>query len=165
MWHLPVYGRGGAILQESLRSALVYPQNKSSAILYEDDNQTNDYEKGNAATTQITSSVNGSKLHITVYPTEGSYEGLEEKQATILTIMADRYPGKVSLKLNDQIIPLPEYNDLDSFNKSEEGIFYQQDYVPCKEFGQFTGQLQPALKVKMPAVDIHDNKFELTIEN
>ena len=165
LWHLPVYVRGGAILQESLRSALVYPQSKSSAILYEDDNQTNDYEKGHAATTQITSSVSGSNLHITVYPTEGSYTGLEEKQITNLTIMSDRYPGKVSLKLNDQFVPLTEYNDLDSFNKAEEGIFYQQDYMPCKEFGYFTGQLQPALRVKMPAVDIHDNKFELMIEN
>lgn len=46
--------------------------------------------------------------------------------------MSDRYPGKVSLKLNDQFVPLTEYNDLDSFNKAEEGIFYQQDYMPCK---------------------------------
>ncbi|WP_261789348.1 DUF5110 domain-containing protein, partial [Lactobacillus taiwanensis] len=67
-----VYVRGGAILQEYLRSALVYRQSKSSAIGYEDDNQTPDYEKGNAATTQITSSVSGSNLNINVYQTEGS---------------------------------------------------------------------------------------------
>ncbi|WP_297819141.1 DUF5110 domain-containing protein [uncultured Lactobacillus sp.] len=165
LWHLPVYVRSGSIIEKGLRKADIFPQGKTSAILYSDDGQSNEYENGKFATTKISSSLDDGKLAIVVEPTSGNFEGLENEQATVLNIMADQYPGKLTLKINDQVSPLAEFGSQDEFNQAEAGFFFNQDFMPAKQFGQFTGQLQPALQIKLPKAEIHSNKYEILVEN
>lgn len=165
LWHLPVFVRGGAIIQKGLRSMDIFPQGQSSNTLYDDDGSTTQYEKGQFATTKVESSLDGANLEVTVHPTEGSYEGLNLHQTTRLNIMADRYPGRVMLKMNDEPMELKEYRDEKSFEEAESGYFFKQDFMPCKEFGQFTGQLQPAVLIKIDSKDISQTEYKIRIEN
>ncbi|MBP2057455.1 alpha-glucosidase (family GH31 glycosyl hydrolase) [Lactobacillus colini] len=165
LWHLPVFVRGGAIIQTGLRSANIFPQGQSSKVLYDDDGATNQYEKGHFATTKVESSLDGANLEVTVHPTEGNYEGLSLHQTTRLNIMADRYPGRVILKINDEPMELREYRDEKSFEQAESGYFFKQDFMPCKKFGQFTGQLQPAVQIKLDSKDISQTEYKIKIEN
>lgn len=165
LWHLPVFVRGGSILERGLRKADIYPQGKSRAILYGDDGNSNQYENDKFASTEIRSNLNDGKLNIVVEPTQGSYEGLEDQQPTVLTIMTDQYPGKLKLKINDQVSELTELATYDDFEQAESGYFYNQDYVPITEFAQFTPAVQPALQIKLPQADIHTHKYEINIDN
>lgn len=165
LWHLPVYVRGGSIIEKDLRSADIFPQGDSQAVLYADDGQSNNYEQQQFATTEIKSSLNNGKLQIIVEPTQGNYDGLKQEQAVKLNIMADRYPGKLTLKVNGQVAELKEYGNLTEYQEARAGYFFNQDFMPCREFGRYTGQLQPALQIKLPVADIHQNKYEIIVEN
>lgn len=165
LWHLPVYVRSGSIIEKGLRKADIFPQGKSTSVLYSDDGQSNDYESGKSARTKISSSLNDGKLSIVIEPTSGNYGGLKNEQATVLNIMADQYPGHLTLKINDQVSKLAEYGNRDNFEQADSGFFFNQDFMPAQQFGQFTGQLQPALQIKLPKAEIHSNKYEILVEN
>ncbi len=165
LWHLPVYVRSGSIIEKGLRKADIFPQGKTSAVLYSDDGKSNEYESGKSATTKITSSLDDGKLSVTVHPTNGNYHGLENEQKTVLNIMSDQYPGRLTLKINDQVASLPEFGSRNEFEQADAGFFFNQDFMPAQQFGKFTGQLQPALQIKLPKAEIHSNKYEIIVEN
>lgn len=165
LWHLPVFIRGGAIIQQSLRKMMIFPQGKSSNILYDDDGISTKYQKGESAQTQVTSEVDGVKLNVVVKPTTGSFTKLSLSQTTELTIMADHYPGHVEAYINDTLIDLPEYKNEASFNEAETGYFFKQNYMPFKQFGNFTGQLQPALLIKVKSHDISEDEITIKVDN
>ena len=165
LWHLPVFVRGGSILQEGLRKATIFPQGSNKQILYADDGYSNDYEKNQFATTEIESSLNDGKLHITVAQTKGEYEALVKEQKTELNLLVDDYPGTITFKINDQVTQLPELGSYEEFQKAESGYFYNSEFRIFPQFKHFSDATQVALQVKFPKADISKNKYEINIDN
>lgn len=164
LWHLPVFVRGGSILQEGLRKATIFPQGSNTQLLYADDGHSNAYNK-KFATTTVESTLNDGKLQITVFPTEGEYEALEKDQATELNLLVDNYPGNLVFRVNDQVTQLNEVGSLEEFQAAESGYFYNPDFRIFPQFKKFTENTQPALQIKLPKADISKNKYDISIDN
>ncbi|GBG05252.1 DUF5110 domain-containing protein [Lactobacillus rodentium] len=165
LWHLPLFVRSGSILQEGLREATIFPQGTSKQVLYADDGHTNAYEQNEFATTSITSQLDDNTLKVTVSPTTGNYEGLEQEQLTKLNLLVDKYPGELVFRVNDQVTQLNEFGNYQEFEEAESGYFYNPDYLVFPQFQHFSQTPQPAIQIKLPKADISKNKYEISIDN
>ena len=85
----------------------VYPGADYSFTLIEDDGLSNDYQKGNVATTEITSRMIAEGFIITVNPVQGSYAGMTSDRSWNLKIHSDRVPR--SVRVNRKQLPF-EYD-------------------------------------------------------
>ena len=161
LWHLPVFVRGGSIFDWNKRDFLLYPQEQSEAISYDDDGTI---AASNSYTTKICSKVEQEKLVVTIAPTEGNLTKKFVEQPTSLTIMCDSYPDAVTIKINDQVVPVEEYGSLAAFNHAHEGIFYNTNYG-LDEFKKYHKNTQTALQIKLAARDITATEIEITVRN
>lgn len=162
LWNLPVFVRGGSILDLGQRDFVIYPQGSSETTIYADSDLT-DF-KHNHCETHIQSTYNDEKLVVTLDPIKGNYPGFNSNQETKLTIMCDTYPDHVTVKINDQIVPVQEYGTIEAFNHAHEGIFYNTNYV-LPEFSSYQKQRQTALQIKLASRELANTKIEITIQN
>ncbi|MDF7638154.1 glycoside hydrolase family 31 protein [Lactobacillus sp. ESL0791] len=162
-WHLPVFVRGGAIFDLGERNFLFYPQGTSSSTIY-NDNSSTDFTY-NHSETVISSKLSTSNLAIKIEPVQGNFNGMRTEDTTNLNIMCDSYPEKISVKINDEIIELPEYGTNDSFALAKEGFFYNTNYRPFPAFAQYTKHGQTALQIKLAKRNIANAKIEIIIAN
>lgn len=165
LWHLPIFVRGGSILQESLRKVTIFPQGSNTQILYDDDGHSNAYEKKEFATTKIESSLIDDKLKVTIFPTEGEYEALEKEQNTELNLLVDTYPGNLVFRVNDQVTQLNEVGSYKEWQEAESGYFYNPNFRVFPQFDHFTEATQAAIQIKLPKADITKNKYIINIDN
>lgn len=161
LWHLPVFVRGGAILETGRRNFTFYPQRQSSSSSYAD-NGFQDYQHNNSQTA-VHSCLTGSTLNIKIDPSRGSFAGQDKKQATYLNIMCDHYPDQICLKINGKKVELQEYGAQDSFAHAKEGFFFNPDYRMLPEFQKYVAAKQAALQIKLAPRDIFAGAIELTI--
>ena len=75
----------------------VYPENKSSYTLLEDDGVSFDFEKGNIAKTRFECNESDKKTEFIIYPVEGLYSGMCKTRAYILEIDSHYKPTQVKL--------------------------------------------------------------------
>lgn len=85
----------------------VYPENKSSYTLLEDDGVSFDFEKGNIAKTRFECNKSDQKTEFIIFPAEGLYLGMCKTRAYILEIDSPYKPTQVIL--NNQKIENWEY--------------------------------------------------------
>lgn len=163
IWHLPVFVRGGAIFDLGQRNYVLYPQSKSQITFYEDNGFT-DFAHNHTETT-VTSELDSNKLTVTIDPVKGDYTGMETNSATSINIICDTYPDRVMVKVNDEIINLPESGTVDAFAHVKEGLFYNTNYSWLPEFDQYREPRQNALQIKLANRDITDSKIEIIIQN
>ncbi len=164
-WHLPVFVRGGAILNLGPRDYLIYPSGKTSRVFYEDDGHSLAYQNGAFATTRITSDYHQTRLNLRIAATQGHYAQMPTQQPTVLTILTDRYPGSVHLKCNDKVTSLTELPNLQRFKEANEGFYYDPDFSPVPEFEAFGAPHQAALRIKLAPRDVSATTYQLQIEN
>ena len=88
----------------------VYPENKSSYTLLEDDGVSFDFEKGNIAKTRFECNESDKKTEFIIYPVEGLYSGMCKTRAYILEIDSPYKPTQVIL--NNQKTENWEYTSL-----------------------------------------------------
>lgn len=163
IWHLPVFVRGGAIFDLGKRNYVLYPQAKSQVTFY-DDNGFTDFAHNHTETT-VTSELDSSKLTVTIDPVKGDYTGMETNSTTTINIVCDTYPDRVTVKINDQIVNLPESGTIDAFAHIKEGLYYNTNYSWLPEFDQYREAKQNALQIKLASRDITDSKIEVIIQN
>ena len=72
-------------------------QYEHSYVLYEDDGETTDYEKGMFATTHLNSKKENGKCELTVSPVKGSYKGQPQKRAYRFELAGITTPVSVSV--------------------------------------------------------------------
>ncbi|GAA3638222.1 glycoside hydrolase family 31 protein [Lactobacillus hamsteri] len=163
VWHLPVFVRGGSIFDLGKRNYVFYPQGMSQISFYDDNDYTDFAHKHSE--TKITSDLESSKLTITIDPTKGEFNGMEDESTTNLNIMCDSYPDGLTVKINDQVINMQEYGTVDTFAHAKEGFFYNTNYSWMPEFDSYNEPKQTALQIKLAKRDITDSKITITIQN
>jgi alpha-glucosidase (family GH31 glycosyl hydrolase) len=102
-----LFVRGGAIIpyQKTMQYSgefssdtlilKVYPENKSSYTLLEDDGKSFDYEKGNIAETYFECSANDALTELTILPTKGTYKGMGESRTYEIELNIPEKPSKI----------------------------------------------------------------------
>lgn len=75
----------------------VYPKGVSFYKMYEDDGKTFKYENGHITTTRFECKQDGQKVEFTVFPVEGSYEGMFLSRTYELEIANSQRPVKVMI--------------------------------------------------------------------
>ena len=73
----------------------VFPKDVSSYTMYEDDGKTYDYENGAIAATRFECKQSGRTVEFTVFPVEGSYNGMCKARTYELEIDAPQRPSEV----------------------------------------------------------------------
>lgn len=164
LWHLPVFVRGGSILDLGQRHFVLYPYGDSSYTSYDDNDQV-DYEH-NFAKTVIRSRVDDSRLRVIIEPTEGYYPNLTIKQETFLYIYCDQHPEDLVLRVGkDDVIQLAEYGSPETLDHAKEGFYYDPHFSWPKGFSDLNDQSRPALVIKLQERDIKQVKLELVVNN
>lgn len=161
-WHLPVFVRGGSIFDFGNRDYLFYPQGNSETVIYDDDDSS-DFEE-NHCQTHLSNAVDSEKLTITIDPVEGNYSSFKAEQTTNLTILSDSFPDKITVKLNEQTIPMHFYSEASTFNQVDEGIFFNANYS-LPEFEQYHGKKQQAIQIKIANHDVTCTRIQVAIYN
>ena len=162
LWHLPVFVKSGSIFDWGKRNFLLYPQEQSETVIYNNTASAN--SENGASFTRISSQVKNEQLRVTIEPVAEEVPDALKEQPTELTIMCDSYPDRVTIKINDQIVPVQEYGSIDAFNHAHEGIFYNVNYG-LDEFKQYQKNKQSALQIKLAKRDITTTKIEISVHN
>lgn len=162
-WHLPVFVRGGAIFDLGQRNFVLYPQNHSQAVFYNDDGFT-DFQHQHSQT-KISSNLQSSRLRIVIDPVQGSFSSMKKEASTALNIICDAYPDQITVKINDQEVKLQEYGSKETFAHAKEGFFYNPHYSFLPAFAYYQKPEQAALQIKLAARDITASKFEIIVQN
>ncbi|MCK0155868.1 DUF5110 domain-containing protein [Cellulophaga sp. F20128] len=147
LWKLPLFVKAGGIIPltrpnnntteipNHLRIYEIYPYGKSSFLAYDDDGKTEAYKIGKGTTTRIESSLeSNNQLLISIFPTQGSFDGLVTDKSTEIRINATSIPKKIKAKLNGKTIKLTAVNALEELQTKENVFFY--DKAP--EFNKFS---------------------------
>lgn len=163
LWHLPVFIRSGAILNQGSRIFTIYPHGKTKTTTYTDNSQIS-YGKQHLETT-IASDYIDSNLHLTINKTIGSLAGSKEIQGAWINLLCDAYPGNLQVKINDEVIPFEEFGSPESFTQAKEGYYFNPEFNPTPAFNFYKTHNQPALQIKLAPRNIFENKIEITIKN
>ncbi len=75
----------------------VFPENESSFVLFEDDGESFDYEKGEIASTTFTCNTKSASLEFTIHPTIGAYKNQPQQRMYEVEIMQAEKPQKVTI--------------------------------------------------------------------
>ncbi len=109
LWKLPLFVKEGSILplinasnnpneiDRQQETYLIYPGEKSSFTLYEDDGMSQKYLTGAFLTAEISQEKVGNKLQITFEKAEGSYDEVVEKRTRQVDIFAPEKPSTVTV--------------------------------------------------------------------
>lgn len=109
----------------------VFPGERSSFTLYEDDGESLGYLEGEVAETDITCAMSGEELTLTIAPRRGSYKGMPEQRHFELRIHLDRRPSAVMV--NGE--PIAEGTDGWRF---EDGVLLLENWGQTPIFTEVT---------------------------
>lgn len=140
LWKLPVFVKSGAIIplanpnnnvheiDRSLRIYELYPDDYSAFHEYDDDGTTEAYRTEEAfARTYIESQTDDKgRVTITIYPTEGSFDGMVREKATELRVNVTTRPKKVTARIGGKKVKLVEVTSPEAFQQGENVCFYEE---------------------------------------
>ncbi|MES2278129.1 MAG: TIM-barrel domain-containing protein [Bacteroidota bacterium] len=183
IWKLPVFVKNGAIIpmtnpnnnvseiNKKIRIYEIYPFGKSSFKEYDDDGTTEQYKAGKGAFSLIESEVDQQhNANITIYPTQGDFNGFVKEKATEFRINVTEKPKKVIAKIGNKAVKLTEVNSIGSFLNADNVYFYNA--APNLNRFSTKGSLfekvvitkNPQLLVKIGTTNIAANAVKLTVE-
>jgi len=147
LWKLPLFVKAGSIIpltqannnvkeiNSKLRIYEIYPYGKSSFVTYDDDGKTEAYKLGQGATTLIESVVDTkNRAFISIFPTQGNFDGLVAEKTTEIRVNVTSRPKKIKAKVNGKTVKLNVVNSLEELQNKENVCFY--DKAP--EFNKFS---------------------------
>jgi alpha-glucosidase len=148
IFRLPLFARGGAILPQmvvdektmnilgkridaSLKNELVirvYADEAASSFnLYEDDNETVAYQKGEVRNTLLTQEQNETGARVTIEEANGTYAGAPDERANIVKLIAEAAGQVTRVLLNGK--ELPQFNTQAEFDASPSGWYYAGNFL------------------------------------
>ncbi|MDO4912708.1 MAG: glycoside hydrolase family 31 protein [Lactobacillus sp.] len=161
LWHLPVFIKAGTILDIGKRNYIIYPQANGSLTTIDDDN----YVDSTFAKTTINLTQTGADLNISVNKCEGTYPGMETQLPTSFTILADKIPDQVTVKIANAEIELNKFGNKEAFDRAKSGVFFNQNYQWINGLDQFNENGQFAIQIKLDAINISTQDIELDVKN
>ena len=183
LWKLPVFVKNGAIIpltnpnnnvseiNPKLRIYELYPAGYSSFTEYDDDGTTEAYKTGKGANTKIESKVDAkNNVTVTVFPTEGEFDGFIKEKMTEFRINVTAKPQKIAAKIGKEKIKLTEVNSMEDFLNQENVYFYNSTpnlnrfATPGSKFAQKVITKNPQVLVKLAATDVTQSPVSLNIE-
>lgn len=177
LWKLPLFVKAGAIIpmsnpnnnpsqiDKSLRIFEIYPEGHSEFTLYDDDGTTDDYLKGDSATTVITSDLNAKgDLNITVNATRGRFNGQTIQQQTRFVINCNAKPSKVTATIGGKKVSLLEAATGDNTWNYEEAPELNRFSTPGTESASFSVKKNPQITVRLAQTDVTANDVTLTVK-
>ncbi|NCE72486.1 TIM-barrel domain-containing protein [Odoribacter sp. Z80] len=183
LWKLPVFVKNGAIIpltnpnnnvseiNPKLRIYELYPAGYSSFTEYDDDGTTEAYKTGKGVNTKIESRVDAkNNVAVTVFPTEGEFDGFIKEKMTEFRINVTAKPKKIAAKIGKEKIKLTEVNSMKDFLNQENVYFYNSTpnlnrfATPGSKFAQKVITKNPQVLVKLAATDVTQSPVSLNIE-
>ncbi|GAB3025864.1 glycoside hydrolase family 31 protein [Niabella terrae] len=183
LWKLPLFVKAGAILPMTLpnnnpgqipsdsRIFEFYPGPATRFIAYDDDGRSEAYLHGQGATTAINAALKDGRYDITIEPTQGNFDGMENQQETRLRINISRPPGKLRVKVGPKKQKLKAVNSRQALENATNVYFY--DAQP--DFNRFATQgadftktkiiRNPQLLIKLAKTDISRNRISVSIRD
>ncbi|HEV3327436.1 MAG TPA: DUF5110 domain-containing protein, partial [Puia sp.] len=128
---LPLFVKAGAIIPmypqmnydgEKKTDTLtldIYPSQRSSFELYEDDGLTRQYQSGAFAKTLIEVNA-GDNIVIRINAARGHYQGKNAKRVYLMDIHRNRLPQEVTIKSKK----IPRFDEKRQFDQAQTGYFY-----------------------------------------
>ena len=115
-------------IDRSLRIYELYPDDYSAFHEYDDDGTTEAYRTEEAfARTYIESQTDDKgRVTITIYPTEGSFDGMVREKATELRVNVTARPKKVTARIGGKKVKLVEVTSPEAFQQGENVCFYEE---------------------------------------
>ena len=106
----------------------IYPEGHSSYTLWEDDGKTFEYEKGNIAKTLFECNNAERETDFTIFPSQGSYSGIDNNKTYHLELNIPEKPSKVLV--NDRLVENWKYSEsgkviLETSRKDNEKLTIQ----------------------------------------
>ncbi|MDR0834372.1 MAG: DUF5110 domain-containing protein [Candidatus Symbiothrix sp.] len=170
IWKLPVFVKNGAIIpmanknnnvseiKKDARIYDIYPYGHSTFTEYDDDGVSEAYKVGAGATTLIESDLNKDKATITVYPTQGEFNGFVKEKTTEFWLHVTAKPKKVTATIGGKPVKLTEVPTMAAVKKGVNVFLYEAK--PANP--NFAGHIVQ-LVVKLAKADV-SSKITLTID-
>lgn len=158
-------------IDRSVRIYELYPYRYSEMTEYDDDGTTEAYRYGKHATTRLQSDVDArGRVHITIHPAQGDFEGFVKEKTTELRINVTEKPKTLRAKVNGKRVKLTEAKTVEELRRGENVYFY--DAAPnlnrfATESSDFAKQAivkNPQLLVRLAKSDVTAVTQELTVE-
>lgn len=182
IWKLPVFVKPGAIIplnnannnvseiNKSQRIFELYPCGKSIFIEYDDDGTTELYKKGEATTTQITTTTNNEHVSINIDKTKGRFNGFVRDKETILKINVSAKPTNIKARINNTAIKLVYANSEEAFKESFNVVYYDEQpefnlfATKGSDFEKVHIKRNPQLLIKLQKTDVANSVIDIQID-
>ncbi|XP_072946528.1 alpha-glucosidase 2-like [Epargyreus clarus] len=182
LWKIPVFVKDGAIIpmtnannnpfeiKRDNRIFTLYPNGKSSFVVYEDDGISADYLNNHFAMTKISmvgpQTNEPGDLMITIKQTTGAYEGITKERTTLLQIMASSDANDIKVAINGESLEMNKVENDEDFEKEHDVFYFKNDFVInpyLKEFDDTV--LQKFLLIKIHKLDVTSSEISIKIKN
>lgn len=177
LWKLPLFVKAGAIIpmnnpnnnpsqiDKSTRVFEIYPDGQSAFTLYDDDGVTENYLKGDSATTLITSDLKAKgELTIHIDKTQGKFEGQVTQQATTLIIDCNAKPSKLVATIGGKKVALSEAATGDNTWSYDEAPELNRFSTPGSPSAAFSVKKNACITVRIAKTDIVTSDLTLTVK-
>ncbi len=177
LWKLPLFVKAGAIIpmnnpnnnpsqiDKSTRVFEIYPDGQSVFTLYDDDGVTENYLKGDSATTLITSDLKAKgELTIHIDKTQGKFEGQTTQQATVLVIDCNAKPSKLVATIGGKKVALSEAASGDNTWSYDAAPELNRFSTPGSPSAAFSVKKNACITVRIAKTDIVANDLTLTVK-
>ncbi len=177
LWKLPLFVKAGAIIpmnnpnnnpsqiDKSTRVFEIYPDGKSSFTLYDDDGVTENYLKGDSATTFVTSELNAKgELNIHIDKTQGKFDGQTTQQGTVLIVNCDAKPSKLTATIGGKKVALAEAASGENTWSYDEAPELNRFSTPGTPYASFSVKKNPCVTIRIAKTDILANDVTLTVK-
>lgn len=177
LWKLPLFVKAGAIIpmnnannnpsqiDKSTRVFEIYPQGLSSFTLYDDDGVTENYLKGDSATTLVTSDLKAKgELSVHIAKTQGKFDGQTTRQATVLIINCNAKPSKLTAIVGGKKVTLSEAASGDNTWSYDESPELNRFSTPGTQLASFSVKKNPCITVRIAKTDVAANDVWLTVK-
>ncbi|KAL0810892.1 hypothetical protein ABMA28_010195 [Loxostege sticticalis] len=181
LWKIPVFIKNGAIIpmvnpnnnpseiQRDNRIFSLYPDDKSSFEVYEDDGMSSDYLEGRYSKTSITmiGPKTNDHLYINIGKTCGSYKGMVKERSTLLQVMTSRCPNEIKVAINGKSLNVPEAVTEKEFNEKEDGYFFKEDFIVNPYFSELADEElhQKCILIKIKKIDVTENEIQIKVKD
>ncbi|XP_028158733.1 uncharacterized protein LOC114351652 [Ostrinia furnacalis] len=182
LWKIPVFIKSGAILpmvnpnnnpteiKRDNRIFTLYPDDKSSFEVYEDDGMSTDYQEGHFAKTSITmmGPKTGNHLYINIGRTLGTYNGMVKVRSTLLQVMTTTAScSEIKAAINGFEVEISEAKTENEFNDKRNAYFFKEDFIVNPYFNKFSSEdlYQKCLLVKIEKINVTENEIQLKIKD
>ncbi len=177
LWKLPLFVKAGAIIpmnnpnnnpsqiDKTTRVFEIYPDDKSSFTLYDDDGVTENYLKGDSATTFVTSELNAKgELNIHIDKTQGKFDGQTTQQGTVLIVNCDAKPSKLTATIGGKKVALAEAASGENTWSYDEAPELNRFSTPGTPYASFSVKKTPCVTIRIAKTDILANDVTLTVK-